>query len=363
MEEAGLGPADINMGITGVILIIIGLVVFAASFLLPGKQTSKEEEGLTKAWEEKVKRFFLLQVKAAKDDLEEKTDEVMSSSAEKAERCMERITNEKIMAVQEYSDTVLEQIHKNHEEAVFLYDMLNSKHDQIKFTAGEISSAVDDAKQNLENVAKDVLQDILKGNVRNNLQEQIERMLTETIETAIEEVAGDTLEERIQSEVNHHIQEAVTKLLPEIISVAVEKKVQEMTPVLPIEEISQAKETAEDTPKIEEENKEELFQELEPIIPEAVSEEEEPFFVQPVRKTAPKKKIPTKKSTPRILQPMNKQMEAEELADTGNEPSGNTNKEKILKLHKEGKSYIDIAKELGLGIGEVKLIIGLFEGI
>ena len=38
-----------------------------------------------------------------------------------------------------------------------------------------------------------------------------------------------------------------------------------------------------------------------------------------------------------------------------------SNKSKILELHKEGKSNMAIAKSLGLGIGEVKLIIDLFE--
>ena len=38
-----------------------------------------------------------------------------------------------------------------------------------------------------------------------------------------------------------------------------------------------------------------------------------------------------------------------------------SNKEKILALHQEGKSNMAIAKSLGLGIGEVKLIIDLFE--
>ena len=38
-----------------------------------------------------------------------------------------------------------------------------------------------------------------------------------------------------------------------------------------------------------------------------------------------------------------------------------SNKEKILTLHQEGKSNMAIAKSLGLGIGEVKLIIDLFE--
>ena len=39
--------------------------------------------------------------------------------------------------------------------------------------------------------------------------------------------------------------------------------------------------------------------------------------------------------------------------------NGNRN-EAVLKLHAEGKSNVAIAKELGLGVGEVKLIIDLY---
>lgn len=35
-------------------------------------------------------------------------------------------------------------------------------------------------------------------------------------------------------------------------------------------------------------------------------------------------------------------------------------KEEVLKLHKQGKSILDISKMLGMGQGEVKLIIGLY---
>ena len=66
---------------------------------------------------------------------------------------MERITNEKIMAVNEYSDTVLTEIRKNHEEAVFLYDMLNNKHTSLKNTVAEVNTVVreaEEAKHSLE---------------------------------------------------------------------------------------------------------------------------------------------------------------------------------------------------------------------
>lgn len=43
--------------------------------------------------------------------------------------------------------------------------------------------------------------------------------------------------------------------------------------------------------------------------------------------------------------------------------SGRNSNERILELHKAGKSNMAIAKELGLGLGEVKLVIDLFEGV
>ena len=39
----------------------------------------------------------------------------------------------------------------------------------------------------------------------------------------------------------------------------------------------------------------------------------------------------------------------------------NVNRE-ILAMHREGMSDIDIARNLGMGVGEVRLIIGLYRG-
>ena len=42
--------------------------------------------------------------------------------------------------------------------------------------------------------------------------------------------------------------------------------------------------------------------------------------------------------------------------------SGKTNNnQKIIELHEQGKSTVEIAKELNLGVGEVKLVIDLFQ--
>ena len=44
-------------------------------------------------------------------------------------------------------------------------------------------------------------------------------------------------------------------------------------------------------------------------------------------------------------------------------PKKRNNNEKILELNRLGMSSVAIAKELGLGVGEVKLVIGLFKGV
>ena len=78
--------------------------------------------------------------------MQDKMDETSEDALEKAERSLERLTNEKIMAVNEYSDTVLQEIHKNHEEAMFLYDMLNNKHANIKDTVSKMDKAANAAE-------------------------------------------------------------------------------------------------------------------------------------------------------------------------------------------------------------------------
>ena len=37
------------------------------------------------------------------------------------------------------------------------------------------------------------------------------------------------------------------------------------------------------------------------------------------------------------------------------------NNAKILSMYKEGKTYIEIAKELGIGLGEVRLVVDLYK--
>ncbi len=253
MEAAGESPAEINMGLTEILLIILGVAAFAASFVIPEK-LSKDSAKEVKIPQEKIREQVENEVKNATFQIEEKVDETISAATQKTERYMERMCNEKIMAIEEYSTTVLEQIHKNHEEAVFLYDMLNNKYAQVKNTAAEIGTKVQTMKMREETPA--LKEQGKAGDIKNDTKDK------EVILTA--------------------------------------------------------------------ENK--------------------------AKKPANKRKAPAKKNN-------EKRMENISNIDIQFEPDSNvgSNKEKILSLHQEGKSNMAIAKSLGLGIGEVKLIIDLFE--
>ena len=168
---------------------------------------------------------------------------------------MEKLSNEKIMAIDEFSNTVLDKIYKNHEEAVFLYDMLNNKHIQLKNSMTEMEKIIKNGKKEFGSELT------LREN--NILEENPEK------------------EEVIKS-----------KLLLDEISVGVGTKL----------EIS--REVTED------------------------------YALQ----------------------------EDDEEKDINQEEKAGEDKNKILEYHKMGKSEIEIAKILDIGVGEVKLIIGLYKG-
>jgi hypothetical protein len=44
------------------------------------------------------------------------------------------------------------------------------------------------------------------------------------------------------------------------------------------------------------------------------------------------------------------------------EEEGVNHNDEILTMHRKGISDVQIARDLGLGLGEVKLVIGLFKG-
>ncbi len=208
-----------------VCLVLIGITAIVVSYFISEKVSYEklEEAARNLVLSEESKEKLINQTKeTVKNILEDMTEDI----AGKAERELEKLSNEKIMSVHDYSNTILEEINKNHNEVMFLYSMLDDKDKEIKNTVYKV-------------------QDTIKS---------IRRM-----------------EEELEE------QEAVA--------------------------------------------------EPEGIVPE----------IQPE--------------------------EISMLLDTEEKDDLKNNNDIILQLHKEGKSNLEIARALGLGLGEVKLVLDLFQGV
>lgn len=247
-----------------IVLLIVGIAVFVASFLLPA---GKKSEIVTddKLVKEEIKGLVADQMKEIKTQVDDTVEEAVQYAMEKTERSLERISNEKIMAVNEYSDTVLAEINKNHQEVMFLYDMLNDKHISLKNTASKVEKTAKEAK----NIAKEA--------------------------------------------------EAVSKVAKEAT-----KKAEQVFPV---------------------------FHSLHPESVTLVDNESESVKEKPA---------PKRKGT-QGGRKGNQQTQKKQTSEKTEEVQFNNN-ETILAMYDMGKSKVEIAKELGLGVGEVSLVIDLFKG-
>ena len=147
------------MNIMEIVLLVIGAIVFVLSFLIPDKDKKHISDVTVNT--ENVRQALDKEIESAKMKLQDELDETLTYAVEKSERALERISNEKIMAVSEFSDTVLEQINTNHKETIFLYDMLNDKQREINSTARYVNKTVKEHQteaetRNQENVLPDI---------------------------------------------------------------------------------------------------------------------------------------------------------------------------------------------------------------
>lgn len=319
------------MELIEIILIILGVLVMIVSFLVPaGKGKNTEDQG--KVSEETIRKLVDQEVESAKSQIGDIVDETITYSMEKTERAMERLSNEKIMVMNEYSDTVLGQINKNHQEAVFLYDMLNDKQESLKAAVSQASKTVSEVKRTAQDA------EVTARQVAAELEAQKEDKPPKRSGTQnAGEPSGGFFSE-MQSEVSE------------------------------IQDISYAQEESQQ----EFQSEQESFMSLTPpravvIARPAVEEDEAEQEEESARKRAQRKPREIDSGADMLMEAELLQNSAEvpEIAVSLNTEgkAGRNSNDQILELHKAGKSNIAIAKELGLGIGEVKLVIDLFEGL
>jgi len=151
--RAGSTQGGMRMDIMEIILLAVGGIIFVLSFIIPDRNEAGGGNGRGLA-ENEVKILVNQELESIRGHVDDVVEEAVNYAMEKTERSLERLSNEKIMAVSEYSDTVLAQIHKNHEEVMFLYDMLNNKQINLKNTVSEINRTVKEAEETVTSFQK-----------------------------------------------------------------------------------------------------------------------------------------------------------------------------------------------------------------
>ena len=243
-----------------IILLLVGCVFMIGSFFISEKLSSSELNKIAELSEDELKKIIEREVNNAGTRMDDVIAQKIEEAGEQAERAMEKESNEQIMQIHEYSETVMESMKKTHDEIMFLYSMLNDKHTEMTSMTGDLQRLTADIRNLQENMSAKAGTSIRKPVAESHVAQQPVRK-----------------------------QNAVVQPMPETITVQPEPEVQVNR-----------------------------FQEIQ----------------EPEHKT-----------------------EKPETADA----QGMSN-DMILKLYEQGLSKVEIAKQLGRGLGEVNLVIELYKG-
>lgn len=302
-----MSPVEIIFAGLGVLLLLISCFM-----------TGKKEEPKTDS-----AQLPLELTEEQKRDLKEKIDHMLEERTDhlviKADDYMSKISNEKIMAVHDFTAQIMEKINNNHQEVVFLYDMLNQKEAEIKETV----QALEEEKKSLKESVEDAVHLTKQLNaIMKRSEEKSEESISEEKTSKRKDSSGRSSQKGASSGKTVHGKEfSENEAYPD--------------ESLLYETMSQETMTGGKSKKISEKNS--------------------------TGKTAAHTKIksePGMKTAPDASQENSVSEEAQIELPEMIQPDNKS--EEILKLHRQGKSILEISRALGLGQGEVKLVIGLY---
>ena len=129
------------------IFVLLGVGILIASCFVGGKDKKSDaallpSEEVIEGFKQEIKNYTERMMEEKSEEVVVRTDDYLS-----------KISNEKIMSVNDFSAQILEKIDTNHKEVVFLYDMLNKKEDEIKQTVQQF----DKEKQEMQEVVGEII--------------------------------------------------------------------------------------------------------------------------------------------------------------------------------------------------------------
>ena len=164
-------------------LIIVAVILFVGSFFVTEKLSNKEIDEIKGMSSKELQRILENDLSNVEQKVKEILDGYVEETVDNASIPLGKITNEKIMAINEYSDTVLEEINKTHSEVMFLYSMLNDKQDEMK----NMTVVIDKSKQHLKQM-------LIELSEINDRQVALEKETTRDNEESVAEANVEELE-------------------------------------------------------------------------------------------------------------------------------------------------------------------------
>ena len=204
------------------------------------------------------------------------------------------------MAINEYSDTVIEDINNNHKEVLFLYDMLNDKHVTIRNTVTEVEKTMGEVTQTAKDIeisakeaakeAKDSEETVRRMTDITNRAEKTAQITAQNMEMDVRHIVEDMIrgkvEETMEKTAVPMIQERVDEILEDA-ALLMEQQPKILIDSKTAESVAKGTDVEENS--IQEDKKEERDQTkavtLDPLGERGRSEDE---FVQGIVKNAPK---------------------------------------------------------------------------
>ena len=112
-----------------IVILVAGILCICISFLMAGKREEVNGQSMSsepaEIWSDKEEEMIKNRVGSL---LEEKQFETV----EQAKDQMNHLCNDKIMAMDEFSRQILSKIDANHQEVVFMYNLLGEKENELK---------------------------------------------------------------------------------------------------------------------------------------------------------------------------------------------------------------------------------------
>ena len=320
-------------------LILVGIVFLIGSFMVKDKLSKNDLDKIADMSAEELKVITEKEVKNAESAIDGMLNEHIASKTDETKRDLEKETNSKIMAINEYSDTVLDSINKSHNEIMFLYSMLNDTHEELTRLAGNIEKITAQAKKTFDPIDASKINNLSNKTVSS--AKPVGHSAPVPNRQAVTESRGIASSDTVTGTKNTASVKIQNVSAQNMMS-------QNMSTQNIMSQNTVVRNNAASNTAV-----------LNAAVPNMAAQ-------NTVTQNAAASNMPTRNMPAQNMTASNAAMPSQNLSNTDVQSSRvydiseiNHNPQ-ILRLYKSGKDIVEIAKELGLGKGEVKLVIDLY---